>query len=141
MPTFGEKSKQKLETCHPKLQKLFNEVIKYVDCTIIWGYKNEEEQNEDFENGLSCDKFPNSPHNTQPSKAIDVAMWFDIEPHVRWDDIMSWYFLGGFVLGIASQLKIRIRWGGDPEQNFVFDDTTSNLMLMHFELDDIWDEE
>lgn len=141
MPQFGEKSKEKLEKCHPKLQKLFNEVIKYVDCTIIWGYKDETEQNNEYEKGLSLDKYPNSPHNKIPSKAIDVAMWFNVKPHVRWDDFNSWYFFAGFVLGIASQLKIRIRWGGDPEQNFIFDDTRENLDLMHFELDDIWDEE
>lgn len=111
MPQFGKKSKKKLDKCHPKLQKLFNEVIKHIDCTIIAGYKDEERQNLDYERGLSDVKFPNSPHNKIPSEAIDAAMWFDIKPHVRWNDPFSWYFFGGFVLGIASQLDIPIVWG------------------------------
>lgn len=111
MPEFGEKSKEKLETCHPKLQELFNEVIKYIDCTIIWGYKDREQQNTEFDAGLSNCRYPNSAHNKQPSKAIDVAYWFNLEPHVRWESIPEWYFLGGFVLGIASQMKINIKWG------------------------------
>ena len=74
MPQFGKKSKKKLDKCHPKLQKLFNEVIKHIDCTIIAGYKDEERQNLDYERGLSDVKFPNSPHNKIPSEAIDAAM-------------------------------------------------------------------
>lgn len=93
-----------------------------------------------FKTGLTKIHFPNSLHNKLPSKAIDVAYWFNVEPHVRWDSIAEWYFLAGFIMGVASQMKIKIRWGGDPEQNFIFDDS-KELNLMHFELDDMWDEE
>lgn len=57
MPEFGTKSKEKLETCHPKLQQLFNEVIKYVDCTVIWGHKTEEQQENDFQNRINKNSF------------------------------------------------------------------------------------
>ena len=40
MAKFGSKSKERLATCDEKLQKVFQEVIKYVDCSILeeFGY-------------------------------------------------------------------------------------------------------
>ena len=35
MYKFGKSSKKRLETCDEKLQKVFNEVIKHVDCSIL----------------------------------------------------------------------------------------------------------
>ena len=34
MPKFGKNSKERLATCDERLQKVFNEVIKYVDCSV-----------------------------------------------------------------------------------------------------------
>ena len=44
MPRFGKKSKEKLATCDDQLQKVFNEVIKYVDCSILEGHRSGERQ-------------------------------------------------------------------------------------------------
>jgi peptidoglycan L-alanyl-D-glutamate endopeptidase CwlK len=44
MPQFGKDSLTKLSTCHPDLQKLFNEVIKHYDCTILEGHRSDEDQ-------------------------------------------------------------------------------------------------
>ena len=44
MPKFGSKSKERLATCDEKLQKVFNEVIKYVDCSILEGHRDERAQ-------------------------------------------------------------------------------------------------
>ena len=41
-------SKGRLSTCVERLQKFFNEVIKYVDCTILEGHRNEERQEKLF---------------------------------------------------------------------------------------------
>ena len=38
MPYFGRRSKKNLATCDKKLQKVFNEVIKHVDCAVIEGH-------------------------------------------------------------------------------------------------------
>jgi len=37
MPKYGSESKAKLATCHPDLQKIYNEAIKYCDITILEG--------------------------------------------------------------------------------------------------------
>ena len=55
MPSFGKQSQANLATCHPDLQTLFREVIKYFDCTIIEGFRNEADQNKAFAAGNSKD--------------------------------------------------------------------------------------
>ena len=63
MPSFGKTSKKRLEECDPRLQQLFNEVVKEYDCSILQGHRSEEEQNRYFDEGKSKVRFPNSKHN------------------------------------------------------------------------------
>lgn len=133
MPQFSAASKSKLATCHPDLQRLFNEVIKYRDCTIICGYRGEEEQNEAYRTGKSQLRFPHSMHNLEPSPAVDVMPYFDTEPHIRWNDIESTYEFIGFVKGIAFTMGIDIRNGADWDMDSDFHDQTF-IDLPHYEL-------
>lgn len=133
MPAFSNTSRQRLLTCHHDLQKVFNEVIKHYDCTILQGHRSKEEQDEYYRTGKSKVQYPNSKHNSQPSMAVDVAPWYDDVPHVRWDDSAGFYHFAGFVLGIASQMNIALRWGGDWDgDNELYDQTFMDLP--HFEL-------
>lgn len=135
MPHFGDRSKRNLATCDPRLQDLFNEVIKHYDCTIIQGFRTKEEQMEAYHSGKSQVKWPNSMHNKTPSKAADVAPWFSTAPHIRWNDTESWYHFGGYVRAVAKQMGIPIRWGGDWDGDFNLKD--QNFMdLPHFEIDE-----
>lgn len=128
MPKFSQKSKNNLESCHDDLQKLFNEVIKYFDCSIICGYRGERDQNEAFFNGNSKVMFPNSMHNLYPSLAVDVVPY-----RLDWEDIDRFYYFSGFVLGIAKTMNIPIRWGGDWDSDTEVNDNKFND-LVHFEL-------
>ena len=49
MPRFGKRSKEKLATCDDRLQKVFNEVIKHVDCSVLEGHRSKERQNKLYE--------------------------------------------------------------------------------------------
>jgi len=133
MPKFGSRSRENLYESHPDLQRLFSEVIKYYDCSVIEGYRGKVEQDNAFYSGKSKLKFPNSKHNRRPSEAVDVVPWFKEEPHIRWNDKMKFYEFAGFVQGIAKILGIKIRWGG----NWDMDDELSDQSffdLPHFEL-------
>ena len=59
MPKFGSRSRSKLETCHEDLQKVFNEVIKHFDCSILEGTRPQEVQDEYYRTGKSKVKYPN----------------------------------------------------------------------------------
>jgi peptidoglycan LD-endopeptidase CwlK len=133
MPKFGQKSLITLATCHPKLQMLFNKVVEEYNCTVLEGFRTGERQDELYRTGMSKLKFPNSKHNQQPSIAVDVAPYFSEAPHIRWNDKESFYHFGGYVKGVASQMGIKIRWGGDWDGDNDLHDQ-SFMDLPHFEL-------
>ena len=41
MAKFGRKSRERLETCHEDLQDLFNEVVRFFDCSVLEGHRGE----------------------------------------------------------------------------------------------------
>ena len=125
---FSKSSKEKLSFCHSDLQTLFNEVIKDFDCTILVGHRNEKDQNDAYEKGLSKLKFPLSKHNKMRSEAVDVAPY-----PIDWKDTKRFYFFAGYVLGIADRMGIKITWGGDWNRNKDLNDQTF-MDLVHFEL-------
>jgi peptidoglycan L-alanyl-D-glutamate endopeptidase CwlK len=108
MPSFSKKSLEKLSQCHPDLIRLFMEVIKYYDCSILEGHRSEILQNTYYESGKSKVKWPDGRHNTKPSEAVDVAPY-----PINWDDIEGFKNFGDLVKKIAEGLSIEIEWGGD----------------------------
>jgi len=128
MPAFSQTSKDRLATCDERLQKVFNEVIKYFDCTIIQGHRGQVEQDAAFAAGKSQLKWPNGNHNKLPSKAVDV-MPFPID----WTDRERMTLFAGFVMGIATGMGIDIRWGGDWNQDDKVKDNSFDD-LPHFEV-------
>ena len=116
MPKFSQESFSKLSTCHQDLQVLFYEVIKYFDCTILEGYRNEADQEAAFAKGTTKLHYPNGNHNKNPSMAVDVTPY----PVNFSDEKLSLWF-GGYVMGIAQRLKDEgkmshsLRWGGSWE--------------------------
>jgi len=125
---FSVKSKEKLISAHPELQHLFNEVIKVIDCTVVFGHRDEEEQEEMVRKGYSKLHYPSSKHNKKPSLAVDVVPY-----PIDWEDRERFVYLAGIVKGIASQLQIKIRWGGDWNNNNDLKDQTW-MDLPHYEL-------
>ena len=128
MAKFSSRSKEKLATCHEDLQKLFNEVIKVVDCTIIEGHRTCSRQNRLYEEGKTKVRYPKGRHNSKPSRAVDVAPY-----PIDWDDRERFTLFGGFVLGMASRMGINIRWGGDWNKDFQVNDNRFDD-FPHFEL-------
>lgn len=128
MPRFSQTSKERLKTCHPWLQDLFNEIIKLFDCTIICGYRNKESQMIVYQEGRSNLQYPNSKHNKTPSLAVDVAPY-----PIEWHNVRRFYYFAGYVMGIAAKMKIPLRWGGDWNSNTIFNDQ-GFYDLPHFEL-------
>ena len=138
MPSFGTVSRANLAECHPQLQRLFAEVIKHWDCTVLDGKRTLAEQRANLAAGVS--KTLASKHLPQPdgySHAADVApypvQWNDPSAKVRAAYERECLFFGGFVLGVAAQLGIRVRYGGDWDSDRDLEDQTFND-LVHVEL-------
>jgi len=127
MPNFSARSDAHLQTCHDDLQKVFNVVIQFYDCTILEGHRGEFDQNKYFDEKKSRVQWPDGKHNKMPSEALD-AMPYPID----WEDTDRIYHFAGFVLGIASMMGIKLRYGGDWDGDLSFKDQKFND-LVHYE--------
>ena len=138
MPKFGSKSRKQLESCHDDLQVLFNTVILEIDCSVICGHRNKEDQERAVASGNSKVNFPKGKHNSYPSNAVDVVPY-----PVSWKDHQRFYWFAGWVLAKAEILRNvgeithKIRWGGnwDGIKNGVIDFSKNTFDdLPHYEI-------
>jgi peptidoglycan L-alanyl-D-glutamate endopeptidase CwlK len=128
MPRFSKKSKAKLSTCDLRLQKVFNEVIKHVDCSVLEGHRSKERQDKLYGEGKTKVTYPKGRHNNKPSLAVDVVPY-----PIDWDDRERFHLFSGFVIGLARGMGITLRWGGDWNMNFEVDDNKFDD-FPHFEV-------
>ena len=108
MPNFSNRSKRRLKTCDRRLQDACNAVIKVYNITVLCGHRGEIEQNAAVASGASFTVFPNSRHNSNPSRAVDIAPW-----PVNWEDIDRFVVMSYYMKGAISALGYDIEWGGD----------------------------
>lgn len=122
MPQFAAGSRAELETCHPDLQAIANEAIKYFDFKVLEGHRGPAEQHAAFLAGNSQKDWPDGKHNKTPSEAIDISPypvdWAGTEAaHQRF------VYLAGFIMLTAKKLleagiiTHELRWGGDWNRN------------------------
>lgn len=142
MPRFSKRSLERLEQCVEPLQYLAKEVVEKFDCTVITGFRSEEEQNRLYNHRprITHVKWPDSKHNKIPSEAMDLVPYIDGKP--TWDDKQCAYF-AGYVKALAEiifegeDIKIisGIDWDDDRDINdqSLYDPT-------HFEIRFLTDE-
>jgi len=128
MYSFSKSSEKRLKELQIDLQSILTEAIEIVDFAVLTGYRDEETQNKAYQNGFSKLKFPQSKHNSEPSKAVDIA-----PSPVDYKDTKRFYYLAGIIKAIAHKRNIPIRWGGDWDNDNDFTDNKFND-LVHFEL-------
>ena len=134
MPSFSARSRSKLSTCDWDLQKVFNEVIKHFDCTVLTGRRGKEEQDEKYRQGLSKVQWPNSKHN---AVAPDLSRACDAAPYpIDWNDTARFYYFAGFVMATAKSMGVELRFGGDWDGDTEVLDQTF-MDLVHFEVREV----
>ena len=131
MPKYSKSSAYQLNTCQDGLQKVFNEVIKTLDCTITEGMRPEWRQSLLFKQGLSKVKFPNSKHNSLPSEAVDVVPYVNGRASYHY-----WHciYFAGYVMATAKQLEVKLRWGGNWDMDMEIMTDQDFQDLVHYEL-------
>lgn len=130
MHRYSRISEARLSTCDERIQTVMRYVLPHFDHQIIYGHRGKDAQNTAFAIGASQKKWPNSSHNTEPSRAVDVAPY----PYNPKDTERIMYF-AGFVMMAAATLGIPLIWGGDWNRNTEIKDTNFRD-LFHFELAD-----
>jgi len=135
--TFGAGSQKKLFTVDPKLVEVAEYALRYgiIDFTIVEGARSKEKQDQMYKIGRSKLKWPQSKHNQK--MAGDKAAAFDAAPYIN--DTISWnkmhcLVLAGVILAAASELGVRLRWGGnwDMDGEPITDQDFQDLV--HYEL-------
>ena len=124
MPRFGKKSISNLRGVNIKLINVLNQAIKHFDFTVIEGKRSLETQKEYVAKGAS--KTLESKH--LEGKAVDIAPY-----PIDFDDEERFVYLGGFILGVASQLGVKLRWGLDWDMDTYTKDTKFRD-IGHFEI-------
>lgn len=133
MASFGRASKERYDTLHCKLQMIMDKAIQVMDFTIVCGFRNEHDQEKAFAEGKSKLHWPDSNHNSNPSFAVDIAPWDPSIGNIDWNSRDRFIYLAGIVKGIAQELNIEIRWGGDWDDDTFMRDQTFHDMP-HIEL-------
>lgn len=154
MPSFSRQSMSNLSSCCREVQMVMHRSIRYTDFTIVQGFRDEETQNRYYERGVSQVKWPNSKHNSNPSKAVDVAPYhptFGIlfgspeqltvisqamsitKQAVNAIILREYFYLAGVIMCQAQELQVEMRWGGDWDRDKDYFDNKFND-LGHFEI-------
>ena len=124
MYRFGKRSKERLKGVKPELVNVLNELIKVMDVTIIEGLRTEARQEQLVAEGASITKY--SKHLS--GRAVDLAPY-----PIAWEDRERFHYMGGMLRGIAKQMNVEIRWGGDWDGDGEIRDNSFDD-LVHVEL-------
>jgi peptidoglycan L-alanyl-D-glutamate endopeptidase CwlK len=104
-------------------------VVEVIDITVLVGHRTQADQDEAYNTKRSQLQWPDSKHNQLPSKAIDISPY----PIPKDWDPKGFIYVAGVVKAEAHHMGLRVRWGGDWDED---DDLTDNRFndYVHFEL-------
>ena len=125
MPKFGTRSMSSLSSCERDIQTIFQEVVKFMDCSIVEGHRTAERQHEHWQKGRALvrpDRDPKkrtswkvvdkksivtskdgyeklSRHQKHPSSAVDVVPYPSM-----WSDMVQMHKLAGAIDLVQNKL-------------------------------------
>ncbi len=138
MYLFGKSSREKLDTCDQGLVRVVEKVLSWgvMDFAVIEGFRSVKRQMELFKEGKTTIEglHKKGKHNILPSLAVDLLPFPTMLNDVNiWNDRHRFTILAGLMFAAASELKIRVRWGGDWDGDGNHADQTFHD-LPHWEL-------
>lgn len=114
MPHFGQLSLSRLRTCHSSLIEVAKLAIVKYDFSIRCGWRGQEDQHAAFVKGDSKLDWPRSKHNHVLESGEKQSHAFDFDPYPEgFDPYPRYSLIAGYIMGIAWQRGIIIRWGAD----------------------------
>ena len=120
MPTFSQRSLDRLKNVHPDLQTLMHHVIEDFDITVLCGLRTQEEQSELYAKGRwKPGKIVTFKDGIERRSKHQDGMAVDVAPYpIDWDDTERFNKMGLFILETARKLKQDglidhdVAWGG-----------------------------
>lgn len=134
---FDKASRQRFDGAHPLLQRLLVEARKRIAFTIMDSQRGRKAQEAAYKAGNSKATFGNSAHNYTPAVAVDLAPipldWSKTQPFIDIWNIIGYYNPSTKAgKGLAKDMQIPIRWGGDWNMNGKWSD--DGWDFPHYEL-------
>lgn len=134
---FDKASKQQLDGAHPLLQRLLVEARKRIAFTIMDSQRGRKAQDAAYKAGHSKATFGNSAHNYTPAVAVDLAPvplnWNNRQSFIDLWNVIGYYNPSTKVgKGLAKDMAIPLRWGGDWNMNGKW--TDDGWDFPHYEL-------
>lgn len=134
---FDTASTKRLAGAHPLLQKLLVEARKRIAFTIMDSQRGRAAQTKAYKAGHSKATFGNSAHNYAPAVAVDLAPipldWSKTQPFIDIWNIIGYYNPSTKTgKGLAKDMAIPLRWGGDWNMNGKW--TDDGWDFPHYEL-------
>lgn len=108
MPQFSVTSLQRLAKAHPDIQRVMRAAILDFDFSILESYRGPEDQLKAYQQGNSRATFGHSPHNFQPSLAVDCAPY-----PIDWKNIRAFQAMAQVINANALKLRVPLVWGGN----------------------------
>lgn len=125
MAHYGAVSTARLATCDHRIQNVFGEVIKYVDCSILEGSRSDERQFLLYSTILPDGSRPteldgiNQRSDHQVTEDDPYSMAVDAAPYpIDWKDAFRFTLFAGLVLGVGLSQGVKLGWGGDWDGDF-----------------------
>jgi peptidoglycan L-alanyl-D-glutamate endopeptidase CwlK len=135
MYTFGKRSLEQLNTCHPSLILIATKAIETcpIDFGISEGHRSLEDQKKAYDAGNSkIDGITQKGnHNYNPSLAFDFYCF--VNGKITYD-VRSMSFVAAWIICIATKMGIDVRWGGNWDKDGEIITDQSFVDLPHIEL-------
>jgi peptidoglycan L-alanyl-D-glutamate endopeptidase CwlK len=126
---FGKSSREKLMTCDPALRAVATRALELspIDFTIVWGWRDQSQQNRMVAEKKSKTPWPQSKHNTMAeggpcSRAFDFAPM--VGGQIPWLDVPLFCVVAGVIFAAAKERNVKLRWGADWNGNWLTSDQT-----------------
>ena len=145
MPAFGNRSQEKLDSCHEDIQKVLNEAIKFFDFSVLEGIRSNMRQMSLYQEGKS--QLDGVERRSKHQADDGISMAVDIMPYYKGFNAFvsengpkSFYHLAGIILGIADrmfaagEIEHQFRWGGNWDRDSDLFGDSNFFDLPHFEL-------
>jgi len=102
----------------PHLVAIYQALLVTMPVALVCAHRGEAEQHEAFLSGASKRDWPNSKHNSVPSRAMDLAPL----PLLYKAPTFDWGFMAGVIWRAAEDLGIPIIGGWDWNRNLTSSD-------------------
>lgn len=112
MKNLTERDMNRLSTCHVDLQSIVIKAAALTPLMVIWGFRNEEQQNDEKKNGYSPLAWPDSKHNHMED-GLPQSLAVDLAPlPLEWKNLQHFRVLASYMWQVSVQSKINLKWLG-----------------------------